>query len=459
MQGTATNVYGFYSLTLDEGNYNLQFSFMGYQMHNRNISLTQNMKININMEANANMLREVVITEQKNNEKITSTEMGNTKLSSKKIEKIPVIFGEVDPLKVLKLLPGVQSTGEMSSNFSVRGGDKDQNLIQLDEATVYNASHMLGMFSVFNNDAIKNLDFYKGNIPARYGGRLSSVLDIRMNEGNMKKISGKGGIGLISSRLTLEGPVMRDKSSFIVSGRRTYLDFFNKFAKSEEQRNSGLHFHDLNAKLNYNLNTNNRLFISMYQGRDKFGTKAANSKFNFNWGNITATMRWNHQYNEKLFSNVTAAYSSYDYGIYNDVKEKKKNKYGEMEEYKSEFDWKAKLTDYCGKIDFVYYRNPENTIRFGMQSVYHVIEPGGITIKLNENKFEFKMDKIDAIENSVYAENEMKIGALININYGLRLSNFSNIYKNPVYRYNEKFEIKDTLKYSKNEIYNSNYNL
>lgn len=458
-QGAVTNTYGFYSLTLQEGSYNIVASYIGYKPVEKSIELNKNLRVDIELESISRDLDAVIVKAKRANENITSTKMGNIKMSSKTIEKVPVLLGETDPLKVLRLMPGVQPAGEMSSSFSVRGGNKDQNLIQLDEATVYNASHMMGLFSVFNNDAIKNIEFYKGNIPARFGGRLSSVLDIKMNEGNMKKLSGNGGIGLISSRLSLGAPIVKDKCAFALSGRRTYADLFTKFSKNKEDRNNKMHFYDLNAKVNTVINKNNRIFISAYNGRDMFGDKQQDDEFEFSWGNMTNTLRWNHQYNQKLFSNLSLIYSTYDYKIMNDFTDEIKNKEGELEKTRTSVDWKADLTEYSTKADFGYYLNPENTLRFGAISTYRIFDPGTVDLLFNSEKYSFSIDNIHAIENALYAENEQKLSALLTINYGLRHSSFGNLFRKPVYTYNDEYEVKDTLKYSKNEVFNSFHGL
>ena len=287
---------------------------MGFESGSFKVDMNQDVIKNVEVEPAGNVLGKVDVTSKKANENVTSAEMGVDKLSMTDIENIPVLFGEKDPLKTIQLLPGVKSAGEGNAGFYVRGGGSDQNLILLDGAPVYNASHLLGFFSVFNSDALKDIKLYKGGAPAEFGGRLSSVLDIKMKEGNQKKFSASGGIGLISSKLTLEGPIVKDKGSFIVSGRRTYADIFLGLSSRPEAKESILYFYDLNAKANYRIGKKDRVFLSGYFGRDKFGFA---DQFGFDWGNVTGTARWNHIYGakQKLFGNTSFIFSNYNYKI------------------------------------------------------------------------------------------------------------------------------------------------
>ena len=288
--GTVANQYGFYSLTFNEGNYTLGYSYVGYKMVEIEIRLTENKILDIELHKLSTEIQEVSVSAERKNDNISSLEMGTMKLPIQAIRRIPALMGEVDVIKALQLLPGVQSTSEGSSGFSVRGGTIDQNLILLDEATVYNASHLMGFFSVFNNDAIKDVKLYKGDIPASSGGRLASLLDVRMKDGNIKQLSGSGGIGTISSRLTLEGPIFKDKTSFLLAGRRTYADIFIPLFGNDDIKGSKLHFYDLNVKINHILDEKNRIFLSGYFGRDVF----ANPFAGMDYGNKTVTLRWNH---------------------------------------------------------------------------------------------------------------------------------------------------------------------
>ncbi|RRN77056.1 hypothetical protein EIM50_21540, partial [Pseudoxanthomonas sp. SGD-10] len=309
--GTTTNPYGFYSITLPSGSYEIIVSYIGYKAFSEKLNIAADQKLNIKLQS-ATQLQEVVVSAERRNENVTNPQMGVEKLNVKDIKNIPVLFGERDVLKTLQLLPGVSNAGEGNSGFYVRGGATDHNLILLDEAPVYNASHLLGFFSTFNSDAIKDATIYKGGMPAQYGGRLASVLDIRMNDGNKKDYTFEGGIGLISSKLKVEGPIKKEKSSFMLSGRRTYADMFLAFSPDTSLRGNKLYFYDLNAKTNFILNDKNTIFISGYFGRDNLALKNA---FGFNWGNATATLRWNRIFSNRLFGNTSFIYSNYDYAI------------------------------------------------------------------------------------------------------------------------------------------------
>src|SRR5690606_30256559 len=309
--GGVANEYGFYSVTLPKGGYTVVVSYVGYDSVTQEVDLNQNLRLNYELSSQSRHLEVVVVTSDRPDANVRSTAIGVNKLDVREIEVVPVAVGERDVIKTIQLLPGIKSN-EGGGGFFVRGGSADQNLILLDEAPVYNASHLLGFFSVFNSDAIKDLSIYKGHIPAEYGGRASSVLDIRMKDGNSKKLTASGGIGLISSRLAVEAPIVKDKGSFIISGRRTYADLFLKLSSNEDLSKSILYFYDLNAKANYQLNPNNRIFLSGYFGRDKFGFSDV---FGFDWGNTTATFRWNHLFNNKLFLNSTVLFSDYNYQV------------------------------------------------------------------------------------------------------------------------------------------------
>ena len=356
--GTVTNVYGFYSISLQAGKYNVTYSYTGYESQQKQLDLQAGVSINVELAVEKKKIEEVVITSERVDANVKKAEMSVAKLDMKTIKQIPALMGEVDVIKVIQMLPGVLPTSEGSSGFSVRGGGSDQNLILLDEATVYNASHLMGFFSVFNNDAVKDVKLYKGDIPAGYGGRLSSVLDVRMKEGNTKKISATGGIGLISSRLTLEGPIGNEKTSFLISGRRSYADLFFKMAKDTNLKKTAMYFYDLNLKLNHQFNENNRVFLSAYLGRDKLGQGG----FDFGYGNQTVTLRWNHLYSQQLFSNITAIRAKYDYDF-------------TIAQGSFKYKLNSGLLDYTVKLDFNYLPNPNNDIRFGISSTYHDINP------------------------------------------------------------------------------------
>ncbi|MDQ3395706.1 MAG: TonB-dependent receptor, partial [Bacteroidota bacterium] len=310
--GTTSNVYGFYSLSLPTGIYSLTYSFVGYHSQTIEVNLNENKSLNIDLMNERITLEEVVVSGEKIDKNVEDIQMSVNQISMVEIKRLPQLMGEVDIIRNIQLFPGVSSVGEGASGFNVRGGNIDQNLILLDEAPVYNSSHLFGFFSIFNADAIKDLKLYKGGIPANYGGRLSSVMDVRQREGNMKQFSGQGGIGLISSRLNLEGPIIKEKSSFMIAGRRTYFDTFTRLSNDENIKDNVFYFYDLNAKVNYIINPKNRIFLSGYFGKDVW---TVGERFGFKWGNGTGTFRWNHLFNERLFSNFTAVYSDYKYSL------------------------------------------------------------------------------------------------------------------------------------------------
>jgi len=434
--GATTNLYGFYSLTLPVGKYTLEYAYIGYQPKLFEVDLKENVKINIELMSTAKQLEEVLVTAEKDNENLTKVETGTANLNIKEIKLLPVIFGEQDVIKTLQLLPGVSSGGEGSTGFYVRGGNLDQNLILLDEATVYNASHLLGFFSVFNSDALKEVKLYKGSIPAQYGGRGSSVLDIRMKDGNSKRWAVSGGLGLISSRLTVEGPIVKDKGSIILSGRRTYADvlaraFYKDFGDSQ------LYFYDLNLKANYKFGEKDRVFVSGYFGKDKFGQ----DDFAFDWGNATATVRWNHLFSDKVFSNTSLIYSDFDYSF-------------QIGNSGSSLALDAGIIDYNFKQDFTYYINPGNSLRFGLSSVYHNFIPGAFVSEESPDN-SFSVAEQYALESGLYASNEQIITDKFSLKYGLRVSMFNNIGLADVHNYNENNEVVSTVSYGDGEFYNT----
>jgi len=438
--GTISNEYGYFSLTLPEGEYELVINYIGFESIHQKIDLNKDYSFNFELKETSADLHEVEIKGERLDKNIRSNEMSNIKLQAKSIKKIPAFMGEVDLIKAIQLLPGVQSASEGSSGFSVRGGSPDQNLILLDEATVYNASHLMGFFSVFNNDAIKDVKIYKGDIPASHGGRLSSLLDVRMRDGNSKKISVTGGIGTISSRLTIEGPIIKDKTTFIVSGRRTYADLMLKFSSDEKQKQSILNFYDINAKVSHTFNENNRLYLSFYNGKDTFGNPFSTFKF----GNQTSTLRWNHLFSKKLFSNFTLINSIYNY------------KLGTSEDSPNPFEWWSKMTDYGGRGDFTYFLNPQNTIKFGFEGTYHCFEPGTARGLGDEALFtEFKQPSSFALDYAFYISNEQKLGERFQLKYGLRLSIFQNIGPGTIYNFDDNYEKIDSTVYPSGEIFNT----
>lgn len=434
--GTSTNAYGFYSLTIPDGNYTLTAQFIGYESKSIQVTLNQNIKQNFTLTENATQLKEVVITSEKKDENITKNLMGIEIINIQEIKNIPVIFGEKDILKTIQLLPGVKSAGEGNSGFYVRGGNSDQNLILLDEATVYNASHLMGFFSVFNVDAIKDVTLYKGGQPAEYGGRLSSVLDIKMKDGNDKKYVFEGGLGLISSRLKVEGPIVKDKGSFTISGRRSYADLFLKLAKDSAMRERKLYFYDLNAKANYRINENNRIFISGYFGEDilEFG-----DRMSVKWGNVTGTLRWNHLISNKTFSNTSLIFSNFDYNINSILA----GTDGEII---------SRIQDYNFKQDFQYFPNTKNKVKYGFNSIYHKIIPGAITTKSDSSISELNLKHKQALSNAVYFTNDYRSSGIISFEYGIRFTSFSLIGPGDFYTYNTLGDIIDTTSYNEGEF-------
>jgi hypothetical protein len=412
--GVITNEYGFFSLSLPQGNYTLRFSYIGYQQQLIPIKLDSNVTLNINM-SDETTLKEVVVSSKKDNDNLTKAAMGTEVLDMRTAAKMPVVFGEKDLVKTIQLMPGVKSSGEGSNGFSVRGGATDQNLIILDEAPVYNASHLLGIFSTFNSDAIKDATIIKGNSQAQYGGRLSSVLDVKMKEGNNKDYHVSGGLGLISSRMTIEGPIQKDKSSFIISGRRTYADLLANM--SSDFRDVKLYFYDLNAKANVAINSKNKIFFSGYFGKDVL---SVSKTFGSNWGNATGTLRWNSVVSSKLFSNTSFIYSNYDFNV------------GFNTDGNS-ININSNIKDLNLKQDFTLFLNSQNTVRFGLNTIHHTITPTtteGTGIVSNK-----KVRK--GLENAVYVNNSWKASDKISMDYGLRFSffyvlggNTYNIYTN-----------------------------
>ncbi|WP_430813092.1 TonB-dependent receptor [Carboxylicivirga sp. RSCT41] len=435
--GTMTNTYGFYSLTLPQGEQTILYSFVGYETQQRQIDLKSDQSIKIHLKTNETALSEVVVSAEKKDKNITATQMTGEKLDMKTIDKLPVLFGERDVLKTIQLLPGISTVSEGGNGFSVRGGSIDQNLILLDEAPVYSASHLMGFFSVFNADAIKGMTVYKSGIPANYGGRAASVLDITMRDGNMKKFQGSGGIGLLASRLTLEGPIIEDKMSFIVSGRRSYADLMAKGANQIDS-DTKMYFYDLNAKLNWKINDNNRLFLSGYFGKDDFGFE----DLGMDWGNTTATLRWNHLFSSQLFSNTTALYSEYDYGF----------NFGDRGSMSSG------IKDVSLKQDFTWYANPQNTMKYGLNMTYHTFYPGEFLFEDNTIS-DIKVAEKQALESSVYISNEQKIGTKLTLDYGLRASMFNQFGAGENITYDDDNNIVDKEYFGKGEIMKSYYGL
>jgi hypothetical protein len=443
-RGTVTNNYGFYSVSVPKGEYTLEVTYVGYQTISKKISLNQPVKLDLELKTAANEMKEVVVSAQRKDANITLNRMSSQQVSIATIRKMPALMGEVDLLKAVQLLPGVVSAGEGTSSFSVRGGGIDQNLIVLDEATIYNASHMMGFFSVFNNDAIKNMTLYKGDIPAAYDGRLSSLLDIQMRDGNAKKFSGSGGIGLISSRLTLEGPIGSDKTSFIVSARRTYADLFLKLSSDKDINKNQLYFYDFNAKINHRIDDNNRIFLSGYLGQDKF----KNTDAGFNFGNATLTARWNHLFSQKLFSNFSLNYSRYNYGLESSMGNE------------SNFDWRYNMQDMSLKADFSSFITPENTMKFGYNATLHNMKPGTIKSTGGSTSYDdYVLPDINAFEHALYISDEYQVSKQLSVKGGLRLTAFSSIGSGTVYNYDQNYNAVDSTIYKSGQIIKTFYRL
>lgn len=408
-----TNEYGFYSITLPKGTHTVEVSYMGYQTMEEQISLQQNTKKNFILTENGQQLDEVIIVE-KNKTNTRKAEMSVNKLAIATIKQMPVVLGEVDIIKSLLFLPGVTNAGEGQSGFNVRGGGADQNLILLDEATLFNSSHLFGFFSVFNPDAIKDLKLYKGGIPARFGGRASSVLDIYQKDGSNKGFHVNGGIGLISSRLLLEGPIVKEKGSFLIGGRGSYAHLFLKLANND----NSAYFYDLNTKMNYKINKNNTLYLSGYFGRDIF---TINKSFSNTYGNSTLNLRWNHLFNDQLFSNASLIYSDYYYGLQLDF---------------IGFNWDSGIKNYNFKYDFKYYLNDKIKLNFGTNAIYYDFNPGAIKPIDENSSINFKqLEKKYAFEPSLYIDAEQKISSKINVQYGLRYSMFYRLGSSNVNNY------------------------
>ncbi|WP_291101376.1 MULTISPECIES: TonB-dependent receptor [unclassified Flavobacterium] len=411
--GVPTNEYGFYSLTLPKGIYKVRTTSLGYQNIEETINLNQNTKNNFKLISNETVLQEVVILDNKNAAVIRKPEMSVNKLSISTIKKMPVVLGEVDVFKSILLLPGVTNAGEGASGFNVRGGSADQNLILLDEATIFNSSHVFGLFSVFNPDAIKDLKLYKGGIPARLGGRASSVLDVYQKDGSSKEFHVNGGIGLISSRILAEGPIVKDKSSFLIAARRSYADLFLKL--SEKQKNNAAYFYDLNTKLSYKLNPNNNLYLSGYFGQDVF---SLNKSFTNTYGNSTLNLRWNHLFSGKLFSNLSLIYSDYYYGLDLDF---------------VGFKWDSGIKNYNIKYDFKNYISNTFKLNYGINVIYYDFNPGVIQPSNANSGINYQqLDKKYAFEPALYINAEQDISKKITLSYGLRYSIFYRLGESTV---------------------------
>ncbi|MCP9767870.1 hypothetical protein EGI22_08090 [Lacihabitans sp. LS3-19] len=421
--GVSTNVYGFYSITAPKGIYTLFITYVGYKSIAKNVELIDNKTLNFELEEEGKLLDEVVIKGEREDDNIKNIEMSVNKVEMKTIKKMPALLGEVDVIRSIQFLPGVSSVGEGSSGFNVRGGAIDQNLVLLDEAPVYNSSHLFGFFSVFNPDVVKDVKLIKGGIPSSYGGRISSILDVRMKEGNSKKPEFSGGLGTIFSRFAYERPYLKEKGSFIVALRRSYIDILAKPFLNNDLKNSRFYFYDFTAKTNYKINDKNTVFLSGYFGRDVFG-----ADFGFNWGNSTTSFRWNHVFNNKLFLNTTVFYSNYDYSLDSDLKD---------ENNQDSFEWKSNILNYSIKPDFNYYINAKNTLSFGGQVIYYTFNPGQATAVSGGQSRSIGLDSKYAVESALYIGNEQKVSSNLTLNYGLRYSFYTYLGPGTVYTFDE----------------------
>lgn len=443
--GTVTNDYGFYGLTLPRGTYQVQFTYVGFDTQTITVDLSKDVSQNIEMASEASVIQEVVIEDKAIDENVISVQMSKNTLNMNQVRKLPALFGEVDIIKNIQMLPGVVSAGEGTSAFFVRGGSADQNLILIDEAPVYDPSHLFGLFSVFNADVIKDSELYKGGIPARFGGRLSSILDVRSKDGNNKQFAAAGGIGLLASRLAIEAPIVKDKSSFIISGRRSYVDGFLKLAGEDNL----VHFYDVNAKFNFRHNNKNRFFLAFYAGRDVFNF---GDNFSFGWGNKTGTFRWNHLFNERLFLNTSLIASQFDYEL-------------GIKDVTQGFTWTSDLQEMSIKNDLSYSLNQSNEITFGYHLTGRRFAPGNITPSSSESFFGgLKQQHMYALDHAFYAANQQRLTDDLLIDYGVRLSVFQSVGRGNVYLYvdpfnNIKIERIDTLSFGKGQTIKTYVNL
>ena len=417
-QGAVTNNYGFYSLTVNSGKYTVEFRSALYPSESREIGLTQDIRLDIELGSNVKDLKEIVINAKKG-ENVNSTQMGQIELDIEKIKTLPAFMGEVDVIKIIQLLPGVSSVSEGGQGFYVRGGGPDQNLVMLDEGVVYNAAHLFGFFSVFNADAVKSVNLIKGGMPANYGGRMSSVLEVNMNEGNNKKFKVKGGLGAISSRITLEGPLKKDKGSFIISGRRTYIDLIMKAAISDTSpfAGSSYYFYDFNAKFNYKLTDKDRIFLSGYYGKDVFNFQDREGGFNAKmpWGNGIVALRWNHLFSNKLFMNLTSTFSDYQFSFGS-----------KQDEFR--FELFSGVRDLGTKVDFSYFPNSRHSIKWGANYIYHMFTPTSVSAQTDSVVFNTgAAQKLFSHETAFYALDDFELNDVIKINAGLRYSMYHHV--------------------------------
>jgi hypothetical protein len=432
--GTVTNAYGFYSITVPPGSYDVQYSYTGFKTQTFTLDLTKSLEKNLELESEVTVMQEIEVTDKPLDANVVDLQMSKNTLNMEQVRKLPALFGEVDIIKNIQLLPGVISAGEGTSSFFVRGGGADQNLILIDEAPIYDPSHLGGMISVFNADVIKESELYKGGIPSRFGGRLSSILEVRTKDGNNKKLAIAGGLGTLASRVMVEGPIKKDKSSFILSGRTSNLGLYLKAAGTD----NGVNFFDLNAKVNWRANNKNRFFVAGYSGRDKITFDGGDASFG--WGNSTATFRWNHLFNERLFSNTSLIVSQFDYSL-------------ELKDQAAGFKWTSNLRELSLKNDLTYFINTKNELTFGYHVTGRQFSPARIVPNSPSSFFQKNVfPKMYALDHAVFISNQQQLTPAISLEYGARLSIFQNVGKGDVFLYedpkdNADPEHTDTLHY------------
>ena len=444
VNGTSMNAVsdadGNYLISFDKkGVYTVSVSYIGFTEETKQIDLDRNRTVDFMLE-NSIHLSEVLVTSNAPNERVKSINMGVEKLTAVEIKQMPALMGEVDVLKAIQLLPGVQTASEGGSGYSVRGGSPDQNLILIDNATVYNASHLMGFFSVFNNDVLSGVDLYKGDMPLKYGGRLSSLLDVRTKSNHPEKFSGVGGIGLISSRLTLEGPI-GEKTSWLVGGRRSYADLFLKLSSDEALNSSTIYFYDLNAKMTHRFSNRDIIDISGYYGRDNFGADPGQ----FHYGNGALSTSWRHVFSEVLSSRVSLNVSNYDYGLKSDLEGSKAT-------------WESSITDYMLRADMTHSINDMWNLTYGLSSTLHRFKPGYVNMNVSidsDYSIKYEVEGSNAFEHGVYLSNEQKLSDKLSVKYGVRASAFQNIGRATVFHYDENYQAKDSSVYKSGDIYNT----
>ena len=433
--GVVTNVYGFYSITLPAENYSVQYSYIGYASQTIEINLHNDIKKDLELNSEAETMSEIVILGEAQDSNVTGLEISTERVDLQQLKKMPSVFGEPDLIKAVQMMPGVITAGEGTSSYFVRGGSADQNLILIDEAPIYDPSHLFGYISVFNADVVKDSKLYKGGIPSAYGGRLSSILDVRTIDGNKKRFAGHAGIGTLASKIMLEGPFKKDVGSYMVSARRSYADLFLKIAGNE----NSVFFYDVNAKVNFNLGPKDKIYAAGYFGRDAF---SLGGQFAFDWGNATGTLRWNHLFNNKLFSNTTFIASQFDYGL-------------ELSDDALGFRWTSFINEYSIKQRFTWFVTPEIELDFGYNGIYRIFKPGKITSNAASSIFtDVELQQLQALDHALFLSNKHTITNKLSLEYGVRLSIFQQIGPSTVYSYadpkdNVNITITNTQEYEK----------